>query len=104
MDPVGLHWPDDHVHDQEVPYEADDAHDHVDNHDGDLHPGGQQGVGLIIGFAEVVGEQRAVVELQVPQLSQQEVVGELHLEFLPPADITTAQLGFQLWPLSDLIY
>lgn len=46
--------PYDDIHDQEVPHQADDADDHVDDHDGDFDAGGQEGVRLVVGTAEVV--------------------------------------------------
>ncbi|TNN80065.1 hypothetical protein EYF80_009717 [Liparis tanakae] len=52
---------------------ADDTDNHVDDHDGDLHPCWQQAVGLIPGTVGVV------VELQMAQLSEEEVISELHL-------------------------
>lgn len=66
--------PDDDIHDQEVSHQADDTDNHVDDHDGDLHPRWQQGIGLIVAIAEVVVEERVVVKL-----GQQEVIRELHL-------------------------
>lgn len=71
--------PYDDIHDQEVSHQADDADNHVNDHDGDLHPRWQQGVGLVVGTAEVVWEERVIVELHVTKLRQQEVVRELHL-------------------------
>ncbi len=71
--------PYDDIHDQEVSHQANNADNHVYDHDGDLHPCWQQSVGLVIGTAKVVLEERVVVELQVTELGQQEVVRELHL-------------------------
>lgn len=70
--------PYDDIHDQEVSHQADDADDHIDDHDGDLHTCRQQGVCLVVWTGEVVLEERVVVELQVAQLGQQEVIWELH--------------------------
>ena len=67
--------PYDDIHDQEVSHQADDADDHVDDHDGGLHSCWQQGVGLVVVAAEVA----PIVELQVVDLGQQEVVRVLHL-------------------------
>lgn len=70
--------PDDDIHDQEVPHQADDADNQVDHHHGDLDAGGQQGLRLIVASSEVVLEHGVIVELQVAQLGQQEVLGERH--------------------------
>lgn len=67
--------PYDDIHDQEVPHQANDADDHVDDHDGNLHACRQHG-GVVVGTAEVVLEKRVIVELQ---LSQQEVLREVHV-------------------------
>lgn len=72
---AGSSLPYDDIHDQEVSHQADDADDHVDDHDGGLHSRWQQGVGLVVVAAEVA----PIVELQVVDLSQQEVVCVLHL-------------------------
>lgn len=71
--------PYDDIHDQEVPDQTNDADDHVDNHDGDLHPCRQQSISLIVGTAEVALEERVVVELEVSELGQQEVIRKFHL-------------------------
>lgn len=70
--------PDDDIHDQEVPHQADDADNQVDHHHGDLDAGGQQSLRLVVASSEVVLEHGVIVELQVAQLGQQEVLGKRH--------------------------
>lgn len=70
--------PDDDIHDQEVPNQADDTDNHVDDHHSDLDAGGQQSLRVVVVSSEVVLEECVIVELQVAQLGQQKVVGERH--------------------------
>lgn len=70
--------PDDDIHDQEVPHQANDTDDQVYHHHGDLDARGQQSLRLIVASIEVVLEHGVVVELQVAQLVQQEVLRERH--------------------------
>lgn len=70
--------PDDDIHDQEVPHQANDTDDQVDHHHGDLDARWQQSLRLIVASIEVVLEHGVIVELQVAQLGQQEVLGERH--------------------------
>lgn len=73
-----LPLPDDDIHDQEVPHQANDTDDQVHHHHGDLDTRGQQSLRLIVASIEVVLENGVVVELQVAQLGQQEVLREGH--------------------------
>lgn len=54
--------PYDDIHDEEVSHQTNDAHDHVDDHDGDLHPHWQV-VGVVLRVTEVV-QKRKIVRLQ----------------------------------------
>lgn len=62
--------PDNDIHDQEVPHQANDTDDQVHHHHGDLDARGQQSLRLVVASIEVVLEHGVIVELQVAQLGQ----------------------------------